>query len=159
MWLTKRLRRNHALEHATIAILQERDPRVRCIARSTSRGFKLYGTAPREEVRIAVDEAMRRLKGGEKRLAITQRCGTTVAVGVLVGTLGLWLSEFMRSPRQKLALAMATSVAIAVSSQPVGLLAQKHLTTEAELGGLRVREIRNRRLGRKSWLEVITTPQ
>ncbi|MFI5270194.1 MAG: DUF6391 domain-containing protein, partial [Chloroflexota bacterium] len=41
----KRLRQNHALEHATMAILQQRDPRARIIARSTSRGFKLYGTA------------------------------------------------------------------------------------------------------------------
>ncbi len=154
--ILSRLRRNHALEHATIAILQERNPRVRIIARSTSRGFKLYGTMQAHEVQRAVEEAMRRLRGGEKKLAITQRCGTTVAVGVLVGTLGLWLSEFMRSPRQKVALGLATSVAIAVSSQPVGLLAQRYVTTHAELDGLRVEAVRGRTLGKKNWLEVRT---
>ena len=154
--LGKRLRQNHALEHATIAILQQHDPRVRVIARSTSRGFRLYGTAQADAVRTAVDEAMRRLRQGESELAITQRCGTTVAVGVLLGTLGLWLSEFMRSPRQKLALGIATSVAIAVSSQPVGLLAQKHITTQSDLDGLRVQEVRTRSLGRKRFLEVRT---
>ena len=154
--LGRRLRQNHALEHATITILQQHDPRVRIIARSTSRGFRLYGTAGIEDVRLAVDEAMRRLRGGEHNLAITQRCGTTVAVGVLLGTLGLWLSEFMRSPRQKVALGIATSLAIAVSSQPVGLLAQRHLTTESELDGLRVRDVRTRSLGRRRFLEVRT---
>jgi hypothetical protein len=160
MWrLGRRLRQNHALEHATITILQQRDPNVRVIARSTSRGFRLYGTAKLEEVRQAVDEALQRLRGGESELAITQRCGTTVAVGVLVGTLGLWLNEFMRSPRQKIALGIATSLAIAVTSQPVGLLAQRHLTTEAQIDGLAVREVRGRMLGKKSWLEVITIRQ
>ncbi|HUZ77094.1 MAG TPA: DUF6391 domain-containing protein [Chloroflexota bacterium] len=156
MGLGKRLRQNHALEHATIAILQQYDPRARIIARSTSRGFRLYGTAKADEVRLAVDEAMRRLRGGESQLAIARQCGTTVAVGVLLGTLGLWLSEFMRSPRQKVALGIATSLAIAVSSQPVGLLAQRHITTESELGGLSVRDVRTRTLGRKSFLEVRT---
>jgi hypothetical protein len=157
MWRAgKRLRQNHALEHATIAILRERDPAVRVIARSTSRGFKLYGTAEAEEVRAAVDEALTRLKRGEWRLAVTQQCGTTVAVGVLVGTLGLWLNEFMRSPRQKVALGLATSLAIAFAAQPVGLLAQRHLTTEPQLDGLQVRDVRGRTLGKKNWLEVRT---
>lgn len=157
LWrLGKRLRQNHALEHATIAILQERDPRVRIIARSTSKGFRLYGTVEADAVRQAVDEAMRRLRGGEKSLAITQRCGTTVAVGVLVGTLGLWLNEFMRSPRQKVALGIATSLAIAISSQPVGLLAQRHITTESRLDGLSLRDVRGRSLGKSNWLEVRT---
>jgi hypothetical protein len=154
--ILSRLRQNHALEHATIAILQQRNPRVRIIARSTSRGFRLYGTMQPEEVRPAVEEAMRRLRRGEKSLAITQRCGTTVAVGVLFGTLALWLSEFLQSPRHKLALGVATSVAIAVSSQPVGLLAQRYVTTRAELDGLRVEGVRSRSLGKKNWLEVRT---
>src|SRR5437870_748512 len=158
MWrLGKRLRQNHALEHATIAILQQRNPAVRIIARSTSRGFRLYGTPHADEVRSAADEALRRLGDGEKHLAIAQRCGTTVAVGVLVGTLGLWLNEFLRSPRHKLMLGVATSLAIGVSAQPLGLLAQRHITTEAELDGLRVRDVRGRVVGKQNWLEVRTT--
>lgn len=155
-WLAKRLRQNHALEHATIAILQQHDPRVRIIARSTSRGFRLYGTARMEEVKLAVDEALRRLHGGESQLAIADRCGTTIAVGVLVGTLGLWLNEFMRSPRQKITLGIITSLAIAISSQPVGLFAQRHITTESKLDGIQVRDVRSRALGRKHFLEVRT---
>lgn len=157
MWLPgKRLRQNHALEHATIAILQQHDPRARIVARSTTRGFRLYGTARADEVKVAVEEALSRLRAGEAELAIAQRCGTTVAVGVLVGTLGLWLNEFMRSPRQKIMLGVATSLAIALSSQPVGLLAQRHITTEAQLDGLRLRDVRGRSLGSKHILEVRT---
>ena len=155
--LGERLRQNHALEHATMAILQERDPRARIIARSTNRGFKLVGTAGKDDVRAAVEEAMTRLRSGETDLAIAPRCGTTVAVGVLLGTLTLGLSELLRSPRQKMMLAAAASVAIAVSSQPVGLLAQRHLTTQSRLDGLRVADVRGRMVGNRNWLEVLTT--
>ena len=153
----ERLRQNHALEHATIAILEQHHPGVRVIARSTSRGFKLWGTAGEVQVRRAVEEALRRLGSGESQLAIAPKCGTTIAVGVLVGTLGIWLNEFMRSPRQKLLLAMATSLAIAVSAQPVGLLAQRHITTKSGLGSLQVRSVRGRTVRGKNWLEVLTT--
>jgi hypothetical protein len=155
--VAERLRQNHALEHATMAILQQRDPAVRIIARSSPRGFRLLGTAGKEEVTTAVAEALERLRSGERALAIAPRCGTTVAVGVLVGTLGLWLNEFMRSPRQKILLGLATSAAIALSAQPVGLLAQRHITTESRVGGLRVKEVRARMLGRKNLLEVLTS--
>ena len=153
----EKLRQNHALEHATMAILQERDPAARIIARSSSRGFSLLGTADRIQVQSAVSEAIRRLASGEHQLAIAPRCGTTVAVGVVFGTLTLWLSEFLRSPRHKLALAIGAGLAIAASSQPLGLLAQRHLTTKARLDGLEIREIRARMLGRKNWLEVLTS--
>jgi Domain of unknown function (DUF6391) len=153
----ERLRQNHALEHATIAILQERDPAARIIARSNSRGFRLLGTANKGEVQSAVTEALHRLGSGEHELAIAPRCGTTVAVGVVFGTLALWLSEFLRSPRQKLVLGIATSLTIALTSQPVGLLAQRHITTKARLDGLKIREIRARMLGRKNFLEVLTS--
>lgn len=139
-----------------MAILQERDPAARIMARSSSRGFRLLGTAGKGEVQVAVTEALRRLGSGEHELAIAPRCGTTVAVGVLFATLGLWLSEFMRSPRQKLVLGIATSLTIALTSQPMGLLAQRHITTKAHLNGLQIREIRARMLGRKNLLEVLT---
>lgn len=152
----ERIRKNHALEHATIAILQEHNPSVRMIGRSNHHGFRLYGTAAAHEVQAAVEEALQRLNSGEGRLAIAPRCGTNIAVGVLVGTLGLWLNEFTRSPRQKVVLGLATSVAIALSSQPVGLLAQRYVTTQARLDGLRVQGFHTRHLGKRHFLEILT---
>jgi len=63
----------------------------------------------------------------------------------------------MRSPRQKLLLGVATSLAIAVSSQPVGLLAQRHVTTKWRVDGLNIKQVRSRSLGRKHYLEVRTS--
>ncbi len=154
--LAERVRQNHALEHATIAILQQHDPYVRLIGRSNHRGFRLYGTAAIEEVQTAVDEALLRLRSGEWNLAIAPRCGTNIAVGVLLGTLGLWLSEFVPSPRRKIMLGLVTSVTIALSSQPVGLLAQRYITTKSALGELQVRELHSRKLGRQNYMEVRT---
>ncbi|MHB8621666.1 MAG: DUF6391 domain-containing protein [Chloroflexota bacterium] len=150
------MRRNHALEHATMAIMQQRDPRIKLIARSSSRGFRVYGKANPADVRSAVEEALRRLRSGERSLAIAPRCGTNIAVGVLLGTLGLSLSDLLRNPRHKLALGLATSVIIAASSHPVGLLAQRHLTTLADLDGLSVKLVTTRSLGRRQLLEVLT---
>ncbi|HLY66722.1 MAG TPA: DUF6391 domain-containing protein, partial [Chloroflexota bacterium] len=110
-----------------------------------------------EEVRAAVDEALRRVIAGERELAIAPRCGTTVAVGVLVGTLGLSLTEFMRSPKQRLLLGIATSLTIALTSPALGGLAQRHITTESRLDGLRVHQVRWRGLGKKNLLEVLTS--
>ena len=62
----------------------------------------------------------------------------------------------MRSPRQKLMLGLVTSLAIALSSQPVGLLAQRHITTDSRVAGLHVRDVRWRLLGKKNLLEVLT---
>ena len=77
----RRIRQNHALEHATITILSGMVPDLRVSARSSSNGFIVFGDVDLGMLRRALDEALRRLQAGEAELAIHPNCGTNLAVG------------------------------------------------------------------------------
>ena len=148
--LIARTRRNHALEHATIHVLSEHNPRRHLMGRTTDRGFYLFGEAAAEEVATAVSEALVRLQRGEHSLAVHPRCGTNLATaGVLAG-----LSSFvvMSSGRSKSRLArlpqiiLAATIAV-IAAQPLGLALQKHVTTLPEVEGVIIEEITRQRRG------------
>ena len=61
----RRIRQNHALEHATITILSGLVPDLRVSARSNSSGFIIFGDVDLGKLRLALDEALRRLQAGE----------------------------------------------------------------------------------------------
>lgn len=91
-WLQKQImlvRRNHALEHATIHILSRKLPGMHMIGRSGANGFWLYGAVPRSVLQESVEEALARLAAGEHTLAIHENCGTNiVAMSILAGVGG-----------------------------------------------------------------------
>jgi len=128
------VRRNHALEHATISVLASRlGHDVRLVGRATRNGFYLYGDMTAENVRESAVEALRRLRRGEAHLAISPMCGTNLAVaGVLAGLSSLLAmgngGRLERIPNVLLASMMAV-----LAAQPLGRLAQKHLTTDPDL--------------------------
>src|SRR2546422_1174093 len=80
------VRRNHALEHATISILLNRHGPMRVVGRAVPDGFYIYGDIPTERLQALADEALARLQRGEADLAVSPLCGTNIAVaGVLAG--------------------------------------------------------------------------
>ncbi len=85
------VRRNHALEHATISILLSRHgPQVRVVGRAAPDGFYIYGDIPTERLREFAHEGLARLQRGEAHLAVSPLCGTDLAVaGVLAGLASL----------------------------------------------------------------------
>ena len=148
--LIARIRRNHALEHATIHVLSEHEPRRRLMGRTTDHGFYLFGEVETDEVAAAVSEALDRLQRGEHSLAVHPRCGTNLATaGVLAG-----LSSFvvMSSGRSKSRLARLPQIILAatmavMAAQPLGLALQKHVTTLPEVEGVTIEEITRQRRG------------
>src|SRR5688572_24495883 len=86
--LVSATRRNHALEHATVAVLLQRlGTTIRLAGRSTATGFYLYGNLPTDAVESATHEALARLKAGEADLAVTPQCGTNLAVSGILAAL------------------------------------------------------------------------
>src|ERR687885_272073 len=91
------LRRNHALEHATIVVMMEREPGRKLNGFSTDEGFFVQGVRSTQEVDSAAREALRRLRSGEKGLAVQRNCGTTIVAANLLaavfflGALGVGL--------------------------------------------------------------------
>lgn len=152
----RRVRQNHALEHATITILSGYIPDLRVSARSTSRGFTIFGDVDLGQLRRALDEALRRLLAGEAELAIHPNCGTNLVVGISFLTLGTMLGMTASRARTRVASAALSSVAGVAAARPIGQLVQKYITTLPDLRGVHVTEIYRRKLFNFTVVEVRT---
>jgi hypothetical protein len=155
----RRVRQNHALEHATITILSEMIPNLSINARSYSDGFIIFRDLDLGLLRRAVDEALRRLQAGEAQLAIHPNCGTNLAVGISLMTIGTMLGMASSSTRTRVASAAASSVAGWAAARPIGEFVQKHFTTLPDLKGVRVTEIFRRKLLGLTVIEVRTVQE
>ena len=87
--LIERIRRNHALEHATIHVLSEQHKGFSAQGNSTPKGFNIniYGPVTENDVVKAVEEAFQRLHAGENRLAVHPNCGTVLLTMASMATL------------------------------------------------------------------------
>ena len=133
------VRRNHALEHATISILLSRHgPHSRVLGRAAADGFYIYGDVPTDRLREFAHEGLARLQRGESHLAVSPLCGTNLAVaGVLAGLASLFAMGG-RTRLEGVPGALMAALLAVVAAQPLGRLAQKHITTSPELEGLRI---------------------
>ncbi len=144
-----RVRRNHALEHATIHILSQHHTVVQLAGRSSLSGFFVYGQVNTEELAAAASEALLRLQAGEVDLAIHPRCGTNiVTAGVMAGLSAFTvMSGRSRSKWDKLpAVIMAATVAI-VLAQPLGAMLQSKVTTSPDVQNVRILGVRRQERG------------
>lgn len=155
------IRRNHALEHATMKILSGRYRGVKMAGVSNPSGFFLVADLPTELVTDAALEAHKRLDAGEEDLAIHPNCGTNsvvsgllagaAAFGALVGT------SLGKKPKwYNYLLAVAVAVPVYIFSKPLGLMVQKTITTQADQGDSRVKMVTTQKT-RRTFLHKITT--
>jgi uncharacterized protein DUF6391 len=141
---TRRVRQNHALEHATFTILAGMIPNLNASARSSGDGFIIFGDVDLEVLRRALDEALARLQAGEAGLAIHPNCGTNLAVGISLVTVGTLLGLVSNRTRTRVATAAASSFAGWAAARPLGEYVQRHFTTLPDLQGVRVTDIARR---------------
>ena len=144
-------RRNHALEHATLHILADKYKNQNMAGHSNPAGFFLFGSFTTEDIRSAVTEAIGRLRAGERGLAVHPGCGTNLVATAFLPGLFAWAPfQGVRSPFWRVLL-IPVVVLFAVLgfllSRPVGTWLQANVTTEADLGNLRVVEIASVRKG------------
>jgi bacterioferritin-associated ferredoxin len=151
-----RIRRNHGLEHATIHVLSEKHKQFSAQGNSDHRGFHLnvYGAVSEEDVRAAVEEAYRRMKGGEHHLAVHPNCGTVLLTTAVMTTLAAQATFALEQRRQQrermdwtvlfngLPTAVLAVVFTLIISRPVGVALQARFTTEGDLGNLQIAGIR-----------------
>lgn len=155
----RRVRQNHALEHATFTILARINPNLSASARSSSDGFIIFGDVDLGQLRQALDEALTRLQAGEAELAIHPNCGTNLAVGISVVTIGALLGMASSQTRTRVATAAASSVAGWAAARPLGEYVQKHFTTLPDLQGVRVTDIARRKFLGVTYIEVRTVQE
>lgn len=75
----RRLRVNHALEHATINVLEEWYGPLPVTGMAREDGFIIRGVSDPRLLLKAARAGLERLRAGEKALALHRRCGTSVA--------------------------------------------------------------------------------
>ena len=147
-----RTRRNHGLEHATITILSQRIRGLSLVGRSTPNGFHLYGDVTTEQLRDAVEEALRRMKAGEVGLAVHPNCGTNfVTAGIAAGMaayIGFLGANSAVARRDRLPLVALLATGALIFAQPLGLEVQRLITTSGEMRDMRVSHIDRRQNGR-----------
>ena len=142
------VRRNHALEHATVSLLLGRlGPDLRVVGRASGDGFFLYGDIPSDLLGQCVQEALTRLKRGEAFWAVTPHCGTNIATtGVLTGLSTLAVTSGGQR-KDRVSRAILVSMLAVVVAQPVGRLIQRYLTTSADLADTEIVAIEQRGKG------------
>ena len=141
LFLGNAVRENHALEHATIVLLSQRYPEVRLAGVSFAAGFFIFGDVPTEAIAPAAAEALARLRGSEPGLAIHERCGTNLAVaGLLTGLAAMSVTR-LRKPYNTFNNVILASTAALIVARPLGLLAQRYVTTHTPNDTMRVASI------------------
>ena len=138
------IRRNHALEHATIHLLGQRYPNRTFVGRSDARGFYIYGQVQTEALTELIEQGLARLRRGERSLAIHPNCGTNLVTSSLLAGSAAYLSlsgserEGWRKRFERFPLVILSTIIALIIAQPLGRSAQEHLTTEGDPGTLRV---------------------
>lgn len=152
------VRRNHALEHATIAVLLSKIGRdIRMVGRATRDGYYLYADVTPELLEGSTREALYRLKSGEGYLAVSPLCGTNLAVtGALAGVASmLTLGKSRRA--DKLPNVILASMLAVIAAQPLGRMVQKYLTTSPDLADTEIVGIKRGGRGGARFYKVQTT--
>jgi len=136
------IRRNHALEHATIQILSSRKKYSFLAGYSDWRGFWVLGEVDSLDLQNAAQEALARLKGGEARLAVHPHCGTNFAVsGLLAGSAAMLALAGANSTRKRLErfpMVISLVTLALIAAQPLGPKVQQHLTTCPQPGNMEI---------------------
>lgn len=141
----------HGLEHATLAVLKQRGA-------ETFNGITTKGAfvieiangaqATSAAVRDAALEAIRRIRGGERSLAYTRHCGTSLMVALLLASLVIVSGGIAGVVAGLAGNVVAGLVAVAVllawlASRWLGLLAQRYLTVSTRFAVATVGAIAN----------------
>lgn len=144
--LVLRIRRSHAIEHATIAVLFEREGRSGGVAAlSDPWGFGIVSSFDSDVVGEAAKDALRRLQSGQNGLAITDLCGSNLvlngalaAVAVMAAGRGKW---------RNLPTAISAAALATLAAKPVGRWVQRTLTTDTtDMHALRISSVQGRGL-------------
>ncbi|NPV88290.1 hypothetical protein HPY42_02005 [Coprothermobacteraceae bacterium] len=128
------VRKNHALEHATINLLQA-DYGLRLSGMSYPDRFVVFGVADPYAVMAAAQRAKQLLGQGRTDLVVHPRCGTTAVLTAFFFAVLFILLSWILGLFSWINILLAVTLAWAVGST-VSPWVQKHVTTDARVGDL-----------------------
>lgn len=135
------VRRNHGLEHATVAVLFERHGPRRIAGRASGDGFFILGSIDQQVLDDCAHEALRRMQNGQPGLAVSPLCGTNIAVtGVFTAAAALGARR--RAERQQRSDGFMSAVTAAmfavIAAQPAGRWLQQFVTTRGDVDDIEI---------------------
>ena len=132
------IRRNHALEHATVAVLLARSGPRRLAGLALPDGFLIAGDAEASEIEACAREALRLLREGREGLAVSPLCGSNVVAASALAALGATLALARGRGPGRLPNAFLAAALGAAAGQPAGRIVQRRLTTLADHAAVEV---------------------
>lgn len=135
-------RKNHALEHSTIRLLETAAPGSSYSGYSTPKGFWIIGKSDIQRIQETVDLALAKLLNGEKKLAIHPSCGTNLVMSGLMTAAGalITLSGTKKESerlRRLSSLILMSSLMLQLS-KPLGPWVQENITVDPDMTGMSV---------------------
>lgn len=145
----QKTKRNHGLEHATIALLLSPSASGRPIAGySIPTGFLVVGNIPTQQVEESAHEALRLMKAGQRDLAVSPFCGTNIVVGAGLATAASLAGYHMAGGGSRgWNRAFSNTMFAIVASRPIGRIVQQRCTTSADVGAMSIRSVTPHRFG------------
>ncbi len=133
----QQLRVNHALEHATINVIESQFGCLNLSGLGKEDGFIIQGPVAPGLVEEAARVGLMRLQQGEHNLAIHKRCGTSILAANLVASVLfiyiLWVSGYFGILFVLLAILAAQFL-----GPPLGWMIQKYITTSTEVRNMEI---------------------
>jgi hypothetical protein len=133
----RRLRMNHALEHATINVIEEHYGPQQLAGFAREDGFFIRGPAEPHLIEEAARIGLRRLQQGEKDLALHRRCGTSMAAANFLASVVFLLLLFV-TRHFTLFNVLLAMVAANLLGPFFGDWLQAHFTTRADVNNMTI---------------------
>ena len=145
----QKTKRNHGLEHATIALLLSDVHGARPMAGySIATGFLVVGHLTTEQVEASANDALRRMQTGEGGLAVSPFCGTNIVVGAGLASAASLAGYHMAGQGFRgMARAFSNATLAIVASRPIGRMVQQHVTTSADVGRMSITSVTRHQIG------------
>lgn len=156
-----RIRRNHGLEHATIHLLSRAKPSRQLAGHSDANGFWLIGEVETEELVHRTAEALRRMRNGERELAVHPNCGTNFATYGTFAGIGAFAAFAgaggkLRHKLERLPLAALFATLALILAQPFAFRLQREVTTSGDPLGLEIVKVTRTQIGGRTAHRVLT---
>ncbi|MCA0354819.1 MAG: DUF6391 domain-containing protein [Chloroflexi bacterium] len=137
LWQGVAVRRNHAIEHATVNVLEERYGSQLVDGCATTEGFRIRAAIDPALLLDAAREGLLRLQRGERSMAIYRRCATALSFCFLtVASIGLGMVAFL-DMLSSTSIFLALTIAGALTPK-LSPLFQRFFTTSLDVKGMSI---------------------
>ncbi len=133
----KELRGNHALEHATINVLEEKFGYQGLAGMANENGFIIQGMVDPLHLEMAAAAGLRRLQQREDSLVIHDRCGTSILAANFVTSV-IFLLLLLQTGMFNLINVLLAIFLAQIIGPIVGKIIQRYLTTSTQVDDFQI---------------------